>query len=129
LSLSIEFPLIKDLCVQKTCTKYQRFEINTTTSVDYTPWTVGLQAIKLVTYMNENFNEVCVQLGRRLTAFRKRMGISQEELAFRAEIDRTYISQMERGVCNPSLLVLCKVANVLEINVIDFFQGHAGAPE
>lgn len=98
-------------------------------TVDYTPWTVGLQAIKLVTYMNENFNEVCVQLGIRLTAFRKRIGISQEELAFRAEIDRTYISQMERGVCNPSLLVLCKVANVLEIDVIDLFQEVASTPE
>ena len=72
--------------------------------------------------MNGNFNEICLELGKRLTVFRKRMGISQEELAFRAEIDRTYISQMERGVCNPSLLVLSKVAMVLEISLFSLFE-------
>ena len=72
--------------------------------------------------MNGNFNEICLQLGKRLTVFRRRMGISQEELAFRAEIDRTYISQMERGVCNPSLLVLSKVAMVLEISLFSLFE-------
>lgn len=72
--------------------------------------------------MSSNFNETCVQLGKRLTTQRKRMGISQEELAFRAEIDRTYISQMERGVCNPSLLVLFKVAAVLEVGILDLFD-------
>ena len=72
--------------------------------------------------MNGSFNEICVQLGKRLTVFRKRMGISQEELAFRAEIDRTYISQMERGVCNPSLLVLSKVAMVLEVSLFSLFE-------
>lgn len=72
--------------------------------------------------MQSNFNELCVQLGQRLTAFRKSMGISQEELAFRAEIDRTYISQMERGVCNPSLLVLYKVSEALEKDLLDCFK-------
>ncbi|MOA47748.1 helix-turn-helix protein [compost metagenome] len=32
-----------------------------------------------------------------------------------AEVDRTYVSQIERGVGNPSLLVLCKLANIFEI--------------
>lgn len=73
--------------------------------------------------MQSNFNEMCVQLGKRLTALRKCMGISQEELAFRAEVDRTYISQMERGVCNPSLLVLFKVATVLEVDCVRLLDG------
>lgn len=72
--------------------------------------------------MQSNFNELCVRLGQRLTAARKHMGISQEELAFRAKIDRTYISQMERGVCNPSLLVLSKVATVLETSLVGLFD-------
>lgn len=72
--------------------------------------------------MQSNFNELCVRLGQRLTVARKHMGISQEELAFRAEIDRTYISQMERGVCNPSLLVLSKVATVLETSLVGLFD-------
>lgn len=73
--------------------------------------------------MQSQFNETCRQLGIRLAQLRKRLGISQEELAYRAEIDRTYISQMERGVCNPSLLVLSKVAAVLEVKLVDCFEG------
>lgn len=72
--------------------------------------------------MQDDFNVLCGQLGRRLTAFRRRLGISQEELAFRAEIDRTYISQIERGVCNPSLFVLHKVSSVLEVTVTMLFD-------
>ena len=49
------------------------------------------------------------------------MGISQEELAFRAELDRTYISQIERGVSNPSLQVLATIAEKLNVKLIDLF--------
>ena len=50
---------------------------------------------------------------------RKAAGLSQEELAFEAEIDRTYVSQIERAVINPSLLILHKVAKVLGASVVD----------
>ncbi len=43
--------------------------------------------------------------------------MSQEELAFQCEIDRTYISKVERGVANPSLLILARVADVLKVNI------------
>lgn len=46
-------------------------------------------------------------------------GLSQEALALSAELDRTYISQIERGAGNPSLLVLCKLAAILETDVLD----------
>jgi transcriptional regulator with XRE-family HTH domain len=49
------------------------------------------------------------------------MNLSQEELAFRAELDRTYISQIERGVGNPSLLVLLKISSVLKVEIVDLF--------
>lgn len=52
-------------------------------------------------------------LGERVRDARKRLGISQEELAFRAEIDRTYVSQIERGVGNPSMIVLLRLSSVL----------------
>jgi len=44
-------------------------------------------------------------------------GLSQERLALEAGIDRTYISQIERSVGNPSLLVLCKLADRLGADV------------
>ena len=48
---------------------------------------------------------------------RKVVGLSQEELAFQCEIDRTYISKVERGVANPSLLILARIAEVLEVSI------------
>jgi transcriptional regulator with XRE-family HTH domain len=48
---------------------------------------------------------------------RKELGLSQEDLADLAEIDRTYASQIERGVANPSLEVLYRVARSLELEL------------
>ena len=48
---------------------------------------------------------------------RKELGLSQEKLADMAEIDRTYASQIERGVANPSLEVLYRMARSLEIDL------------
>ena len=39
--------------------------------------------------------------------------------AFEAETDRTYVSQIERAVINPSLLILHKIAKVLGVGVVD----------
>lgn len=48
---------------------------------------------------------------------RKAMGLSQEGLADLCEIDRTYTSQIERGVANPSLKVLCSLSTVLQLTL------------
>lgn len=40
-------------------------------------------------------------------------GISQEELGFRAELHRTYVSQLERGLKSPSLRVILKICGAL----------------
>lgn len=76
--------------------------------------------------MNKYFRSLCTLLGKRVRALREEMGISQEELAFRAEIDRTYISQIERGIGNPSLLVLFKISGVLGVTVPDLFERLGG---
>lgn len=76
--------------------------------------------------MDKHFQALCTLLGKRVRSFRKAMKISQEELAFRADIDRTYISQIERGVSNPSLLVLFKVAGVAGISVPELFERLKG---
>jgi transcriptional regulator with XRE-family HTH domain len=54
-------------------------------------------------------------LGRNVRAARKEMGWSQEDLAFETEIDRTYISGIERGVRNPSLDMIVKLAKTLKV--------------
>ena len=72
--------------------------------------------------MKSRMEHVCLILGGNVKALRQALGISQEELAFRAELDRTYISQIERGVSNPSVFVLLKVANVLDVELRELFS-------
>ncbi|MDR2658406.1 MAG: helix-turn-helix domain-containing protein [Spirochaetaceae bacterium] len=55
-------------------------------------------------------DDLLVLFGEQLKNFRKERGISQEELAFRAELDRTYISGLECGKRNPTLKILVKLA-------------------
>jgi len=53
---------------------------------------------------------------RRLRCVKK---LSQEGLAFDADIDRTYVSQIERAVINPSLFVLYKISKALDADVVE----------
>jgi transcriptional regulator with XRE-family HTH domain len=53
-------------------------------------------------------------LARNIRAARKRLNLSQEELAARAEIDRTYVSGIERQVRNPTITAVAKFAAALE---------------
>lgn len=52
---------------------------------------------------------------RNLRELRREKGLSQEELAHRAEVDRTYISALERGVYAASVTMIGKLADVLGI--------------
>ena len=54
-------------------------------------------------------------LARNLRRIRLERGLSQEELAHRAEIDRTYISALERRVYAVSIDVLGRIAKVLDV--------------
>ena len=53
-------------------------------------------------------------LGREIARLRKRIGLSQEELGFRAEVHRTYISQLERGLKSPTLNMILKLSRALK---------------
>jgi transcriptional regulator with XRE-family HTH domain len=55
-------------------------------------------------------------LGAVVQTHRKKAGLSQEELAFRAGLHRTFISQLERGLKSPSLRTLVAVSEVLGIS-------------
>lgn len=57
------------------------------------------------------------RLASNVKGRRAQFGFSQEELAFRAGIDRTYASQIERGVANPSLSIICALAVALECEI------------
>jgi transcriptional regulator with XRE-family HTH domain len=52
-------------------------------------------------------------LGRRIREARKKMGLSQEDLALESDIDRSYIGGVERGERNLSFKKLCAIARVI----------------
>lgn len=56
-----------------------------------------------------------IEFGIVLRAYRKQKGISQENLALKCGLDRTYISLLERGLRQPTISTLFKIADVLEI--------------
>jgi transcriptional regulator with XRE-family HTH domain len=54
-------------------------------------------------------------LGKNVRRLRSQKGLTQEELAFEAEIDLTYMGGIERGKRNPSLLVMARIADALSV--------------
>jgi transcriptional regulator with XRE-family HTH domain len=61
--------------------------------------------------------DVRKRVGNNVRRLREKQGVSQEELAARAELHRTYISGVERGVRNPTIVVLEKVADALGVEL------------
>lgn len=55
-------------------------------------------------------------LGKEIARLRRRVGLSQEELAFRVDVHRTYISQLERGLKSPTFRVILKLSEALRIS-------------
>jgi transcriptional regulator with XRE-family HTH domain len=72
--------------------------------------------------MDERFTQLKGTLAVNIKLRRVARGWSQELLSFEADIDRTYVSQLERGVINPSMLVLHKVARALETDVVQLLS-------
>ena len=65
------------------------------------------------------------RFGERVRALRLAKGLSQEELAFRSRVHRTYLGGIERGERNPSLKNIAAIADALDIAVQElfFFRG------
>jgi transcriptional regulator with XRE-family HTH domain len=59
---------------------------------------------------------VAAAFGCVLRGFRRQKGLSQEELAFRADFDRTYSSLLERALRTPTLTVIFDLALALEVH-------------
>lgn len=56
-----------------------------------------------------------LQFGNRLRQLRKVRGLSQEKLADRSQLDRSYVGGVERGERNPSLEIICRIADALGV--------------
>ena len=64
--------------------------------------------------MTQDYEQLRLHLSENIRLMRRMKNLTQEQLALMAEVYRTYVSQIERCTGNPSLLVLCKLANILE---------------
>ncbi len=60
-------------------------------------------------------------VGKRVKELRNKIGISQEELADNAQLDRTYITSVECGKRNISIVNIEKLANALNVTLAEFF--------
>ena len=63
---------------------------------------------------------VCV--GRRVKELRNNIGLSQEKLALKAGVDRTYLAGIESGKRNVTITSLEKITSALDISLRDFFD-------
>ena len=66
--------------------------------------------------------DIRVQLGQNLRRLRTEKGLSQEQFAFRADIHRTYISDIERGARNPTITVVQKLADALGVKTANLLE-------
>lgn len=72
--------------------------------------------------MNMNSEKLLKEFGLHLKTIRKEKKLSQEQLADLADLDRTYISGIERGMRNISLINIFRLAEALNISPSKLFQ-------
>ncbi len=70
----------------------------------------------------ESKNEILNLFGENVRKYRRLLNISQEELAFKANLHRTYIGMIERAEKNITLINIEKIANALEVKIDDLLK-------
>lgn len=63
-----------------------------------------------------------IKVGERITQLRKAKKLSQQQFSYDAEMERTYLSHIEKGRKNISLSTLQKILNALNVSVTEFFD-------
>jgi transcriptional regulator with XRE-family HTH domain len=61
-------------------------------------------------------------VGGNVRRYRQKLGLTQEQLAFDAKLDLTYVGGIERGRRNPSLLVIAKIADALRVEPAELLK-------
>lgn len=65
--------------------------------------------------------KINMNLGKKIRRLRKRQDVSQEALAEKAGIHRTYMGKIERGESNPPVQTVNKIAKALKVDISDLF--------
>lgn len=69
-----------------------------------------------------SLDDLKARFAKNLRIRRLELKLSQEKLSILAQVHRTYISQVERQVCNPTLELMLSMANALEIDVTELLK-------
>jgi transcriptional regulator with XRE-family HTH domain len=69
--------------------------------------------------MHQAKQQFLKKFGARIQQMRRQAGISQEELAHRAKLHRTYMGRIERGESNPPVYTVYKIAKILKMDSSD----------
>lgn len=72
--------------------------------------------------MSNNECNIKEAVGKKIRKIRQRKKWSIEELSFRAELNKNYLGDVERGKRNPTLVILKKIADALEVKLKDLFN-------
>ncbi|PIQ72886.1 XRE family transcriptional regulator [Candidatus Roizmanbacteria bacterium CG_4_10_14_0_2_um_filter_36_35] len=67
------------------------------------------------------YKYICGRLGKEILRIRKVKNLSQDDLAVDCNIDRSYLAEVEEGKANPSLKILCKISEGLNIQLYQLF--------
>ena len=67
--------------------------------------------------------DIYEQLGKRIVYLRKQRKMSQLQLSLISEINKNYISDLERGRRNPSLMILNKISTALKVDMSELLKG------
>ncbi len=68
--------------------------------------------------------KVTERIGLRIKELRIKLGYSQQELSYRSDIDRTYITQVENGKRNISIINIEKIAKALDVSLKELFNNE-----
>ena len=89
----------------------------------HSPWTYLPQMARFSFVAKR---DVLKAFGERVRELRVQKGISQEELARRAKIDRTYIGGIERGERNAGIKNVHRIADALGVPAVELFRDGSG---
>ncbi len=66
--------------------------------------------------------DIRCRLGERIRLLRKNLKLSQEALALKAGLDRTYVASIESGTRNVSIMNIERLASALNVSLVEFFD-------
>ena len=67
-------------------------------------------------------------LGKRIKELRSQQSLTQEDLADRSGLFRTYMSRIESGQANPTLSMLCQIAEAFDVELRELLKPPSGDP-